>query len=255
MNRNQANRGKIAAVPRGKVQVRGKQPAFAANNHGPFGNITMLGALSAVNSLIEDYSSMQGPMRNDTPKEILSKLNKSLTNNDFSTIESYCKFHHSLIPTLINTSQSYSILHRACKLSRVQAVEYFLTYGGNPNLKNESNSTPMHKAYNSSAIVELLIRHGSDINSQNKSGSTPLHKAIKKKSWDVAKLMIKLGGSLRLQDNSGKFPVDYCEDKEILRQLESLFVWSKAKNAIFVYKFSFYSKIKENVFREVLKYL
>lgn len=255
MNRNQGNRGKGAAVPRGNAQVRGKQPAFAANNHGPFGKITMMGALSAVNNLIDDYATMQGPMRSDTPKEVLSKLDKSLTTNDFSTIESYCKFHQSLIPTLINTSQSYSILHKACKLGRVQAVEYFLTYGGNPNLRNKSNNTPLHKSYNSPAIVELLIRHGAQINSQNNSGSTPLHKAIKKHSWDVAKLLLKLGGNLHLQDNSSKFPVDYCENQEIHTQLEKLFVWSKVKNAIFVYKFSPYGQLKENLFREVLKYL
>lgn len=255
MNRNQAIRGKNPANPRGKVPVRGKQPTFATNNASPFGQITMLGALSAMNSLIEDYSSMQGPMRTDNPQQILSIIDKGLLSNDMSTIDSYCKFHKNLIPSLINTSNTYSILHKACKLGKSQAVEYFLQYGGNPNLKNKSNRTPLHKSYGSTQVVEVLVKYGADLNAQDNKGFTPVHRAIIKKSWEVAKAMIKLGGSLRTTDNTHKMPIDYCEDKQILRQLEALFTWSKVKPAIFVYKFSHLSRLKEPLLREILSYL
>jgi ankyrin repeat protein len=255
MNRNQPVRGKNPANPRGKVPVRGKQAAFATNHAPQFGQITMLGALSAMNSLIEDYSSLQGPMRTDSPKEILSIIDKGMLSNDMSTIDSYCRFHKNLIPSLINTSNTYSILHKACKLGKFQAVEYFLQYGGNPNLKNKSNRTPLHKSYGSVQVVEVLVKYGADLNAQDNKGFTPVHRAIIKKSWEVANIMIKLGGSLRIFDNHNKMPINYCEDKQILRQLEKLFAWSKVKNAIFAYKFSYLGRVKENLFREILGYL
>ena len=255
MNRNQAIRGKIPANPRGKVPVRGKQGAFGANNPSPFGQHSMLGALSAMNNLIEEYSSIQGPMRTDNPQQILSVMDKCLASNDMSTVDSYCKFHRDLIPSLINTSNTYSILHKACKLGKSQAVEYFLQYGGNPNLKNKSNRTPLHKSYGSVQVVEILVKYGAILDAQDNKGFTPVHRAIIKQSWDVAKAMIKLGGSLRITDNANKMPIQYCEDKLIRSQLEKLFTWSKVKNAIFVYKLSNLSRIKENLFREILGYL
>ena len=131
-----------------------------------------------------------------------------------------------------------------------------LECGANPNLKNRSNRTPLHKAYNSVETVQVLIQFGAVIDLQDNSGSTPLHRAIFKGNDKVASLLISQGADISIKDYLGKTPTDYCKTEKQSIAFQSQFMWKKNKSYIFLYHYSqIYKRLPEGVFCEILNYI
>ena len=260
MNRNNA-RGRAAPL-RGKAQTNpmpnNPRPGLQAFNQVRPGNNgrSMLGALGALNDLIEDYRTINGPSNSDTPVQIMNKLDSAVITNDSSVIIEYCRFHKGIIANLINVPGNNSILHRAVKQNKAESVRTLLECGVNPNLKNNKNRAPLHKAYNSPESIQALIEFGAVINMQDNSGATPLHRAICKGNDKVASLLISLGADITIKDFVGKAATDYCKTEKQSKVFQSQFIWKKNKNYVYLYHYSImYKRLPEGVFSEILNYV
>lgn len=90
----------------------------------------------------------------------VSTLQKSLTEN----------------PHLLNQVDSklkWSLLYRTVICGHIEATEYLLHEGADPNIKNNLGETPLHQAAENSQakLVKLLLKHKADPNAQQNGKS------------------------------------------------------------------------------------
>jgi hypothetical protein len=259
MIRNSQTRGR-------GTNVRGKAPSNQVNNRAvpvnafasmnlPPGGRSMMGALTALNDLIEDYRSINGPSKSDTPAQVMNKLLPAVTSNNLNVIHEYCNFHKGIIASIINVPGRNSLLHLAAKQGRADIVKKFLECGANPNIVNEKGKTPLHKAWKSPETVKILIDFKACIEVKDHQGWTPLHTAVIKKEIETAKFLLKAGADLTVKDFFDKTPIDYCENLKVAKELEVYFCWNRSKSLVFLYHHSKYSQLPAHVFKELLGFV
>lgn len=107
-----------------------------------------------------------------------------------------------------------SPLQYASKLGRVTAVELFLIYGANPNLKTINGETALILAcyYNHSKVVKKLLEFGANPNLADNVLDTPLHAATSER---IIKMLIKAGANPNLVNLIG-IPAVEIDDMESL---------------------------------------
>lgn len=59
--------------------------------------------------------------------------------------------------------------------------------------------------------ARLLVKSGASVDIQDKSGKSPLHYAIKRGDKETIKLLVQAGASLEIMDDSGAKPCDGSE--------------------------------------------
>ncbi len=57
--------------------------------------------------------------------------------------------------------------------------------------------------YADATTTDLLVSHGADVNTLDANGVTPLHEALKRKTEDVAAVLIANGASLAIEATKG----------------------------------------------------
>ncbi|VDN23536.1 unnamed protein product [Gongylonema pulchrum] len=74
----------------------------------------------------------------------------------------------------------YTALHRAAYGGHVEAVEYLLSLGADPEWTTDDGWTVLHCAatWAMYEVVALLLRHGINVNSRTNGQLTPLHLAV-----------------------------------------------------------------------------
>jgi hypothetical protein len=76
------------------------------------------------------------------------------------------------------------------------------------NVRNISNSTPLHEASGNGDldITRLLLSHGTEVNVFDDRADSPLHKALRFRKSDVAELLVKGGADVNVRDKSNSTP-------------------------------------------------
>jgi len=94
----------------------------------------------------------------------------------------------------------------------IDMVRFLVSKGGDPRLKTESGTTPLHhaSAANYKTIAEFLIAKGADMDSGDSSKLTALHLACKRDSRSVAILLVESGALINPLDKHGRTPFDYA---------------------------------------------
>ena len=118
-----------------------------------------------------------------------------------------------------------------------------LEAGANPNARDESGQTPLHRAAGSgnAEAIEALAAAGANLEARNESGQTPLHKAAERGTVEVVETLLAGylkedsqakrargtveavetllagGADLAARDNDDKLPFDYARDNEHLK--------------------------------------
>ena len=73
------------------------------------------------------------------------------------------------------------------------------------NSPTDDGSSLLHWAssYSNPATVAFLVSNGADVASRDSNGVSPLHEALKRKSEEVADVLIQAGASLELLATKG----------------------------------------------------
>jgi ankyrin repeat protein len=115
----------------------------------------------------------------------------------------------------MSTGDQDQPLSLAIEKGNLSAVEHYLVSGGDPNLRVDANSLPLHKAirYGHADIAVLLIGNGADVNGRDAFGCSPLHYAVVSQGPggrclpDVAKLLLKKGADVNARSKDGWSPL------------------------------------------------
>lgn len=82
--------------------------------------------------------------------------------------------------------------------SVLRAVEILLKAGANPNAVNDERQSVMQAALTGyrgdKDLIGMLIAHGADVHAQDPQQNTVLQTALQRKRWDVAEMLIGMGG-------------------------------------------------------------
>ena len=72
-----------------------------------------------------------------------------------------------------------------------------------------TQQTPFHIASSSGSveIARLLIKHGADVNVQNEIDSTPLHLALSEEQIDIVRLLVEHGANVTAKDWNHRTPL------------------------------------------------
>lgn len=101
--------------------------------------------------------------------------------------------------------------------------------GTDVSAADKNGVTALHHAvrFRSVAAVEALIESGADVNQAcRRNESTPLHRAVTQTgapgtagkaaaTEEIIKLLLKAGADPRIENKSGKAPIDYVNDNEL----------------------------------------
>ena len=121
----------------------------------------------------------------------------------------------------IKTSTGISVVHYGSQGNQPNTLVYFhLKYSMPVNEPDNAGSTPLHwAAYLGSELsVSYLLnyqwKHPIDINVQDLKGYTPLHLTTFRREAKIAKRLLQKGASTRIEDRSGKTPLEFAKDKQ-----------------------------------------
>jgi ankyrin repeat protein len=95
-------------------------------------------------------------------------------------------------PNVKRSNSGWSLLHDAAELDEVEALEYLISHGCDPNCQDIFGQTPLHLAIDS------------DLDGFNQTG-TPV-------TFRSARRLIDLGADLSIKDHRGKTPLDWVND-------------------------------------------
>ena len=115
-------------------------------------------------------------------------------------------------------------MHYLNALNSGETAEVLIAHGADVGARIREGSwvegaTPLHKAagrlYDSPDLIRVLLAHGADVNARTdvgkgnsiKSGASPLYFAADRGNIESAKLLIRAGADLNIQDGQGWTPL------------------------------------------------
>ncbi|XP_076088123.1 uncharacterized protein LOC143058494 [Mytilus galloprovincialis] len=144
-----------------------------------------------------------------------------LKHNTSSTKAQSVAAANNITPSELNTNDSHgrTVLFYASRYGKLVAVKNLIKAGGDPNISDVDDSSPLHEAVERCHhdIVKILLKHRSiDVNTKNKHGQTPLMKAVIYDDEEMVKLLHKSGADLDVEDSTGKsaFLIGMSEGRE-----------------------------------------
>ncbi|MBN2135920.1 MAG: ankyrin repeat domain-containing protein [Acidobacteria bacterium] len=124
--------------------------------------------------------------------------------------------------------ENYTALHLVCKTkyrmkkNRLQIAEMLLNAGADPDVKDESSTTPLHMAvtYGFKELVVMLIQRGAQINAETGYHNlTPLHEAASAGNLELVKMLISMSADVNADGRSGWTPLHAAKDAEVAKVL------------------------------------
>lgn len=115
-------------------------------------------------------------------------------------------------------------------------LQYFLSRGADPNLKNFKGTSPLWLAVNTGFIdgATVLIAKGARVNDPGPAGMTPLIAAVQRKDLRLVKALIDGGADPLRADSSGRTAIDYAGlagNQQIADEVAAAVKAAKAKKA------------------------
>uniref|UniRef100_A0A914W375 Uncharacterized protein n=1 Tax=Plectus sambesii TaxID=2011161 RepID=A0A914W375_9BILA len=115
-------------------------------------------------------------------------------------------------------------LRLAVNSGRVEAVNFLLKMGSNPNTLRLAENTPLHSACNigNLAIVQSLVEKGARLDAINGENQAPLHRASTYDHHLIIKYLLEKGANVDARDRDGLTPLliavsdDHVESATVL---------------------------------------
>uniref|UniRef100_A0A8B9EK31 Uncharacterized protein n=1 Tax=Anser cygnoides TaxID=8845 RepID=A0A8B9EK31_ANSCY len=130
-------------------------------------------------------------------KGCLSELEKTLKDNDINAL---------------NSSRE-TLLHVAATNGHLAIMEYLISKGAKPDVKDKKGRTPLHRAAEKGHgdAVKVLLRCGASMYSLDKEGKMPLHVAAQNSHGHI----LKSGASIDGKDGRGQTALSYALSRGI----------------------------------------
>ena len=126
----------------------------------------------------------------------------------------------------IQSSMGETPLYQAVEMEKISHVNLLLQKGANPNISQIDGVTPLHLAVNRQniLIIKELLKSGADPNNKTTLyNQTPVHFAIKNNVDPMILLiLVQYNGSLFIKDKFEKTPLDYISSEEMRKVIEKL---------------------------------
>src|SRR5574343_1244033 len=127
-------------------------------------------------------------MEDSFPEEI----QKACRVGDVESLEKILSEHPELLNS-VDSKLKWSPLYRTVICGHIEATEFLLKKGADPNIKNNIGETPLHQATENSQakLVKLLLKYKADPNSQQNDGNTPLHQSSYKGDESIVSMLLQ----------------------------------------------------------------
>ncbi len=131
---------------------------------------------------------------------------------------------------IVNTrdvSTGESALHIVTARRDLTWMQFLVSRGANPNIRNNQGTTPLQLAAGLGFVegVEYLITAGARVDESDNTGETPLIGAVHRRDLGLVRTLLKAGANPDRPDNSGRSAYDYAalegKDSPVLGELET----------------------------------
>lgn len=117
--------------------------------------------------------------------------------------------------TVINArdlSNGRSGLHIVADRRDLTWIEFLLTKGANPNIRDNRGRTPLVLATQKGFVegVEALVKGGAQVDIADQTGETPLISAVHARNTALMRVLLEAGADPDHRDNSGRSARDYA---------------------------------------------
>lgn len=123
-------------------------------------------------------------------------------------------------PTLINaySHDGWTPLHLASFFGHREVAQFLLQRGADmaARSRNATGNRPLHAALAGRRfdIARLLVRHGSNVNIQDNYGWTALHHAAYSGNLAMVELLLANGAKRDVKDNKGQAPLQIAQERK-----------------------------------------
>ncbi|KAK0220393.1 kinase-like domain-containing protein [Armillaria fumosa] len=124
--------------------------------------------------------------------------------------------HRYWKPPISPLSKDEHLMKYAPLVPSVELIDLLLKYGGDPNVLDKRQASPLHLVAQNAfgneghevniALVQRLVDAGGDVNARNVDGETPLHLASR---VETVIALLKAGANSRIVDNDGVTPLHH----------------------------------------------
>jgi len=117
--------------------------------------------------------------------------------------------------TIVNArdiSSGESALHIVVARRDTTWLQFLLSKGANPNIRDNNGVTPLELAAGLRYLdgIETLVDAGANVDETNSTGETPLMLAAHGRDGEMAKMLLEAGADPDKADNSGRSARDYA---------------------------------------------
>lgn len=131
----------------------------------------------------------------------------------------------SLTRRKISDDDKASFLATAIKNENIEAINIFIMRDWNLNMAlDEKGRTPLILALGnySSEIAKVLIKNGADININDNRGQYPIHTSVRFEDLSILKLLLEKGADINAKDNQGSNALTFAITEENRAAVELL---------------------------------
>ncbi len=183
--------------------------AFSSSNKTNTATPLYYAALCGFKDLADKLMTKHPQQINSTYGYYVSPLVAALRGEHFKIAQS---LYERGADVDVQGAYSRTSLYGASLTGHLEIVEWLLSRGANPNVREDGEgciSLHLAACYGHVEVCRLLLQYKADNNPQGNNGGTPLHLASEAGHADVALLLLEHGADVNARDNSRKTPLHH----------------------------------------------
>ncbi len=186
--------------------------AFSSSNKTNTATPLYYAALCGFKDLADKLMTKHPQQINSTYGYYVSPLVAALRGEHFKIAQS---LYERGADVDVQGAYSRTSLYGASLTGHLEIVEWLLSRGANPNVREDGEgciSLHLAACYGHVEVSRLLLQYKADNNAQGNNGGTPLHLASREGHFGVALLLLEHGTDMNAWDKRRKTPLHHASD-------------------------------------------